>query len=153
MQRRNITTFILIALWFVAALAAPMLFANPAPSDYLFLANSVSALFLFPLLIAICYMFKRWSFFGFHPFLFGPTLIAFSLVGYFGVGVFNFSYMVWKGVDPYGYTQVNQVVLYAGQPIKEIDSKSFELVPGQVEIDAKDEKSFYLRGQRVKSVE
>jgi hypothetical protein len=153
MQRINIITFSLIALWFIAAMTAPMMFADPQPEDYLFLANTVSALFLFPILIAIVYMFKRWSFFGFHPFLFGPTLIAFSLVGYFGVGVFNFSYMVWKGVDPYGYTQVNHVVLYAGQPMKEIDPKSFVLVPGLVEVDAKDKKSFYLRGQRVKSVE
>jgi hypothetical protein len=149
----NITTLVIIAFWFVAAMTAPMMFANPDPSDYRFLANTVTAVFLFPILIAVLYMLMRWSFFGFHPFLFGPTLIAFSLVGYFGVGVFNFSYMVWKGVDPYGYTLVSEVVLYAGQPIKEIDPKSFQLVPGQDDFDAKDEKSFYLRGQKVQSVE
>ncbi len=153
MLKINIITLILIGVWFVAAMTAPMMFANPEPSDYLFLANSVSAVFLFPILIAIVFMVKRWSFFGFHPYLFGPTLIAFSLVGFFGVGVFNFSYMVWKGVDPFGYTKVSEVVLYAGQPIKEIDPQSFELIPGQEEIDAKDAKAFYLRGQRVKGVE
>lgn len=153
MRTINITTLVIIALWFVAAMTAPMMFANPSPEDYRFLANTVTAVFLFPILIAVLYMIMRWSFFGFHPFLFGPTLIAFSLVGYFGVGVFNFSYMVWKGVDPYGYTLVNEVVLYAGQPVKELDPKSFELVPGQDEFDAKDAKSLYLRGQKVKAIE
>lgn len=146
-------TLIIIALWFLAAMTSPMLFAQPEQNDYLFLAKTVTILFLFPILIAIIYMIKGWSFFGFHPYLFGPTLIAFSLVGYFGVGMFNFSYMVWKGVDPYGYTTVSEVVLYAGQPIKDIDVKSFEMVTGSEEFDAKDSKSFYLRGQRVKSVE
>ncbi len=152
MLRINIITFVLIALWFVAAMTAPMMFANPSPEDYSFLAKSVSALFLFPILVAIVYMIKKWSFFGFHPFLFGPTLIAFSLVGYFGVGVFNFSYMVWKGVDPYGYTVRDSLVLYQGTPLKDVDAGSFQvqaeyLENGQLRFDARDKNREYLWGK------
>lgn len=109
MKKINLITLILIVLWFVAAMLSPALFKDPAPENYLFLANAVSALFLFPIFIAIVYMLKKWSFFDFHPYLFGPTLVAFSLVGYFGVGVFNFSYMVWKGVDPNNISEVEKV--------------------------------------------
>lgn len=100
---------------------------------------------LIPLLLAVIYLWRGWSFFGMSPKIFAgicvATFFALALIG----NIFKTVPLVLRGIEPFGYVVMKETIYYNGNKLEEAELSTFKILdPRLLAFDA---KNVFYRGK------